>query len=131
MPEIKKQDISDIKRNLSISLGQNKTYLIVLAVHSQNNKSQYFSTSKGEPIGGCVYDMMQNRFQVFCEDYISLGWLSVSYEMVVSKSNWRIRVPAPLVVLKRHMSEKQLLDLKKFHATYRKHEFQYLQLVSK
>ena len=131
---LEKQDVSDIKRNLAISLSKNKTYLIVLAIHPdlQSNHSQYFSTDKGEPVGGSVHDLMKNRFQVVCADYLALGWLRVSFEMKIKgAANWRQRVPAPLVVLKRHMTESQIKDLEQFQRAYRGCKFQYLQLVSK
>jgi len=133
--KISQRDLKDIKSNIRVGVEPDSTYVLIFAVHKSPsyNSAMAIPCDRGTPIGGYLFDPIHNCFQVFCVDYLPLGYINISFTLNADGvGEWSTTIPVPEVVLKRHMSEDQKKDLRKFKNGFKPssdYTFEFLQLI--
>lgn len=134
VPAVDPKDSRDIKRSLDVIATPERTYLIVLAVsrNMEYDDITHIGCDHGTPIGYFPYDSVNDTYEMYCTDFMNLGYIPVSFGLgIKGSSDWFIRVPMPESVIKRYMTDQQLMDLKVFRGTYNSDDYdiEFLQLV--
>ena len=129
-----KQDSKDVKSSLKVRATQESTYIILLVTHEDPdlNKLQQISCDRGTPIGGYVYDSVNDCYYVSCLDYLPLGYIPVSFKVEMKDAgNWFVPVPVPEKILKRYLDDGQKVDLKRLEDLYNDehHRISFLQMI--
>ena len=130
-----KRDNRDFKTNMKIRAMSQQTYVMVLAVHRDDdkNKIEKISCDRGAPLGGYVYDSINECFFISCIDLLPLGYVPVSFKLEMKGTGyWEVDIPMPENVLRRYFGDSQLHDLQRFKSIHPKGEckFQFLQFIA-
>lgn len=133
-PELKAKVAKELKDSIEFQVGEDSTYLIVLAIHKENSRNTIHKVSckKGIPIGGYVYDGVNETYHVECADYFHLGFIPASYSLrLKGVSSWKIKVPVPENIIKRCLSSFQKKELRHFRTQFRADEYdiQFIQMI--
>ena len=133
-PELQAIAIKDAIDHLVLEVVPERTYIIILAVHTdsdQNNLTR-IHCKKGVPIAGYVFDTVTESYHVDCHDYFQLGYIPISLQQrVPGVGNWSQRMPMPEQAIRRFLSPQQKRDLRNFKATYKGSQFgfHYMQII--
>lgn len=127
--------LREVHSNLVVNMTNLDTYVIAVAICKDGTKNfiNRISCKKGVPIEGYVYDAQSDCYFVECSDYLHVGVIPISC-VVNSKcgSSWKINVPLPENVIKKHLTELQKKDLKNFKSHFKSDEYiiHYIQMVA-
>lgn len=128
------KDIKDIKNSLKVSVSNNKTFVILMAVNKEYSKNVLMKIKcfHGNPIGGYVYDSVTDSFSVHCVDYCIIGMINIAFKLSMDSSdNWNIDIPMSESIIKRYMNSEQALIFKRFKETYKQDvEYKYIQIIN-
>lgn len=125
-PELKAKVAKDLKDSIEFVIGDSATYVIVVAVHKDaaRNCINKISCKKGVPIGGYIYDTLNETYHVECAEYFHLGFIPVSYSMRLKGVHcWKARIPAPENIIKKCLSTFQKKELRYFRSQFRAEEY--------
>lgn len=133
-PELKVKAAKEVKDNLEINISDERTYIIVVAVHKERSRNTIsrISCKKGLPIGGHLYDLKSDSYHIECKDYLHLGFAPLSFIAKMKENeHWSMRVPMPENVIKKHLTSLQKKELKNFKAHFRVEEYdlRYIQMI--
>jgi hypothetical protein len=133
-PEFKVKAIKEQRDNLELALCQDRTYLVLAAIHREDGRNSLnkISCKRGIPLGGYVYDATADSYTIACVDYMLLGYIPVSMAMRVSgQSHYQMRVPLAEAVVRRFLNPAQKKDVKNFRAVYKpeNHRLEYIQMI--
>jgi len=133
-PELQAKTIKDAVDRLIVEVIPERTFVIILAVHSDSdhNNLTRIHCKKGVPISGYVYDMVTESYHVECRDYFQLGYIPISLQQrMPGVGRWTQRIPMPEQAIRRVLSPQQKRDLRNFKATYKgnQYSFQYMQVI--
>lgn len=140
--EIKRKELQkNLKRDAKLFRGKiefipstDRTFIIVLAVHKLAGKNhlEKIGTDRGTPIGGYVRDCSSDCYYMNCRDYVSLGYIGVSYKMNVEGTGyWEKQVPMPESVIMNYLNDDQRQRLEEFRLLFDKDvSFHFLQLIA-
>ena len=129
---LSEKDTRAIKTHLQLVRTEDRTFVIVLALHKElgRNALQKIRCECGSPLGGYVYDNVNDCYYVRCVDYRPLSYVPFACLLRVKDNNfWQIHVPLPESLLVRNLSNDASNKLKAFKAAYKDHIFQYMQLI--
>lgn len=128
-------DLRDLKSNLKFVHTDDKTFVIIIAISQRNryrNQMVRINCRGGNPIGGYEYDNVNDCYEVSCVNYLTLGYIPVSYRLL-SKSFrcWEMVVPLPEDLIIRYLDEIQIVNLKKFKDQFDdEFVFEFIQMVN-
>ncbi len=133
-PELKIKGIREEIDNLEVIFLPERTYLVLIAIHNDENKNVIgkISCKKGIAIGGYVYDTTSDCYVVSCSEYIALGYIPLSMGLRMKTiSNWQIRLPMAEGVIKKFLTLQQKREIKHFKSLYKAEEYnlQFMQIV--
>ena len=107
---------------MKIDICFDRTFIVVLAIsldQSKNNLTK-IHCNKGLPISGYVYDSQADSYYVECHDYITLGYIPVSFQQSMPNvGNWKQKIPMSESVIKRYLTSKQKNELRQFKTNYK------------
>ncbi|MCK9458333.1 MAG: hypothetical protein M0R80_01665 [Proteobacteria bacterium] len=129
---LSEKDTRAIKTNLQLTRTKDRTFVIVLALHKElgRNALQKIRCECGSPLGGYVYDNVNDCYYVRCVDFLSLSYVPLACLLRMKDNNfWQMYVPLPEALLIRNLSPDASNKLKAFKAVYKDHIFQYVQLI--
>ena len=141
------KDAKELKHKLKVVKVQNPCYIVLLVVHRETARNDvsrlsckrllpiegYPTCMKIIPVGGYVYDGVNDCYLVNCIDYLPLGFLPFFFKIEMEGvGHWSASSPMPESLLRRHLPSLQRSDLDKFKSTYSSEEFkhQYIQFIS-
>ena len=104
-PLLEEKDVRAIKSNLQIVRSPEQTFVIVLAIHKDmgRNVLQKLRCEDGTPIGGYVYDNVNNCYYVKCIAFQPLGYVPFACLLRVKDNYfWRTYIPLPETLLLRN-----------------------------
>lgn len=123
--------------------------MVLIVVHQNRNENQitrlrcrslmpldgYPFDRKIIPIGGYVYDGVQDCYLINCIDHLALGHVPFSYKLEMDETGlWSSFVPIPHSILKQWLEVDKKLTLEKFECEYSEYKeqvyFQYIQFTS-
>lgn len=124
-PELKIRAAKDQKEHTEIVSTFERTFLIAVAIHKDKNRNviNRISCKKGIPITGYIYDAQAEAYCYECADYLSLGYIPISFIAKVQGTSWHMRVPMCESVLKKFMTSVQKRDLKNFKSHFKADEY--------
>lgn len=129
-PLIEAKDLKAIKSSFQVTSTGGSTFIIVLAVHPENNDLVKIRCEEGTPIGGYVYDNVNNCYYVRCVDWTPLGYVNCAYWLRMKDNQfWRTNLPLPETLIWRYLEDESKDKLKAFKACHKGCDFQYLQLI--
>lgn len=132
-PELKAKAAQDQKGQLEVIPAQERTYLIVTAIHKDRSKNivNRISCKKGVPLGGYTYDAQTDSYHFDCADYLHLGYIPFSVLLRVKGLDWEMRVPLAEPVIKKFLTNLQKRELKNFRNHFKTDEFsiQFIQMI--
>lgn len=123
-----------LKDHLKITPYTVLTHVTVIAVNSsdlKDNRLLSIKCEKGTPLGGYVYDTVNDCYRVLCVGYSELGYIPMAFRLTIGAgAAWRLFVPMIEEVLVKYMNEEQKEALEKFKDQYDTEcYFEYLQVV--
>jgi hypothetical protein len=123
-----------LKSKLNIVRSNHAMFVIAVAVsrNPERNSKLKIPANKGVPIGGSVYDSLNQCYIIKCRDTLNIGSVGISFFAEMDGSPyWRQSLPVPICVLKRYLSNKQKYDLKHFEDTFASEcDINFLQLIN-
>jgi hypothetical protein len=132
--EIDPKVSKEIKNSLDIIQLEESSFIIAVATHkdSELNISHKISTSKGIPIGGYIFDNQSECYILECTDYILLGQIPVAFKLEMRSANWKVRLPIPEALIKKHLNPIQKKDLMNFKNLFKQDEYEisFIQMVN-
>lgn len=133
-PEVKLKAAKEVRDQLEISVSDERTYIIVVAIHKEHSRNviSRISCKKGLPLGGYTYDSQSDTYHIECMDYLHLGFAPCSFiARIRDIKHWETRVPLPESVIKKYLSPLQRKELKNFktHFNAEDHDIQYIQMI--
>jgi hypothetical protein len=109
-------------------------FVIAVAVSRKEDRNQKLRIpgNKGVPIGGSVFDGVNQCYIIRGRDTLNLGSISLSFFLEMDGSPfWRVAAPVPSCILRQHLTDRQKYDLKNFEDTYASDcEIHFLQLIN-
>jgi len=107
------------------------TYVLIVAIHNVDTQNTLtrIPCKRCIPLGGYAYDVSNDCICVRCIDYLSLGFIPLSYELSLGRF-WRAAVPMPAPILETYLDSTQVKLLTKFKEMYadvNKYELDYIQ----
>jgi len=136
-----KRDFKDLKSKLQLIKVDSPTRVILLIVHKDESKnditrlncrnliplSGYPVGSKNIPVGGYVYDAVNDSYLVNCIDFFNVGTIPFSYKIKLDNVGvWTVHVPLPEIIITRYLAEEDLRSLNMFKSYYcYEHEFDF------
>jgi hypothetical protein len=127
------RDTKVLRGQLQLTKRPSNTFLVVVAVHHEDDKNKFakISCKWGVPIGGYIYDAINDCYLIKCLDYLNLGNVPVSYKLAIKDFPfWSISAPLPESILKRYMTPLQKSDMKKYKQAMVGCKFYFLQMIS-
>jgi hypothetical protein len=129
-PLVEAKDLKAIKSSLQVTLTGGLTFIIALAVHPENNDLMKIRCEEGTPIGGYVYDNVNNCYYAQCVAWVKLGYVNCAYWLRMKDNKfWRTDIPLPETLIWRYLEGEPKNKLKVFKACHKGCDFQYLQLI--
>jgi hypothetical protein len=122
------------KSRLSVIRTDYSMYVVAIAVEKNKdaNIRLKIPTGKGIPFGGYVYDTTNNCYCIKGVDTQNIGSVAISFHAVMPEfPNWRMPIPVPEKILRKHMSAKQKEGLAHFEEKlYPKCKIYFLQMIN-
>jgi hypothetical protein len=136
-PEQKVRAAKDQRENLEVFVGDERTFVIVVAVHKDSNRNivKKISCKKGVYIGGYLFDEQSDSYTYHCSEYLNLGYVPISMFVKLrgqsSTSSWQMRVPLSESVIKKFLTPLQKKELKFFRSQFKQEEYliEFVQIV--
>jgi hypothetical protein len=146
--EATEKESKEIKSKLKLVRSSQYSYVVLLVSHRDFERNDIVRLScrqlipldgypfnvKIVPIGGYVYDGVNDCYIINCIDYYSLGQIPFSYKLKMEQvGHWSANIPLPEVVVKKHLGMKQKNDLENFKSVYSDQtsfDFHYIQFIS-
>jgi hypothetical protein len=126
-------NMTELKNQIKLVSSSDPTHLIVVAVHPTSTKNQIHEihVKHGVPVGGYVYDTVNDAYIVRCVDYLHLGVINASVKMEIADAgNFVSQLPLPQSVIFELLNDKQIDDLNLFKSTFKDCNFRFLQYVA-
>lgn len=123
------KDLKEFKASLKLYKVDMPTYIIMLVVHRDYEKNDisrlgckkmlplegYPQTNKLVPMGGYVYDSVNDSYLVNCIDYLSLGYIPFCFKLKLENVGmWSITTPLSETTVRRYLPVAQRNDLDRF-----------------
>ena len=128
------KDIRDIKRSIEIDSYDDFGLIVWAVAVSKNGKNEDLCIPCDEavPISDVAYDTVRDLLCIRGVSYHQIGYIPYHFMAGVKGSIWRVEVPAPLVVLRRHMNESQKKEFDLWKACYPADDYEtyFLQAMS-
>ena len=125
------RDGKSVKNSLKVEVSHYRTHIVVVARKEGENDLKKIHCIGGTPIGGYVYNSIDDAYYVNCVGYIELGCIPVSFHLKAEGSSfWKTHMPLPEVLIKRYLDKTQEQVLKNFKLVYKDgYTFEYIQCV--
>lgn len=122
------------KSRLAVSRTDYSMYVVAIAVVEENpdkNNRLKIATGKGIPLGGYIYDTTHRCYCVKGLDTLNIGSVAISFHVRMPEfPYWRMPIPVPEKILRKHMNAKQTEQLAYFEKTYPKCKIHFLQMIN-
>ncbi len=127
------KDSKDIKKSLVLDQNYFGVYVFAIAINNNFdlNKRIEISTQFGTPLTPEVHDTVRDVYILEGVETFELGFVPVSYRLIIEEADWDTHVPLPFSVIKRYISN----DVKNqyFNWSHKfkdaNHRIQYLQIL--
>ena len=136
--DVEKQSLKNAREvhgSISIIQAEQETYVIAVAICLDKSKNfiNKINCKRGVPIQGYVYDAQSDSYFLECSDFLHIGIVPASFVATFKNySGWKMFVPMPESVIKRHLNDSQKKDLKQFKNHFKADEFiiNFIQMVN-
>jgi hypothetical protein len=123
----------DQRKALELKYSDEKTYLILIASNSDSSRNAIhkISCKQGIPLEGYVYDAKSDSYFYDCYDYLQIGYIPVSIDLLVKGSSWTTKVPLTDEVILKFLNESQFRDADHFKSLFSPDEYllEFIQLI--
>jgi hypothetical protein len=103
-----------------------RSHVVAIAIDKHDPSRNGFGRihCMGQPLGGYVYDAVQDTYEIRCCDMVELGSIPVAYKMRIrDNSAWEVLVPLPTSLIVRCMSPEQRKAFQVFRNKYSNERF--------
>jgi len=132
-PELKAKGCKELKDQLEITPGAERSFVIAVATHQDKTRNTItrISCKKGIPLGGYVYDLQNDSYVFECSDYYLLGYVPISFIARFPNLSWEMRLPVPEIVMRKYLTPMQKKELKNFknHFPSTEYKIELIQMV--
>ena len=119
----------NIKQALKIVQEERATTIFAVVISNNDAENNFLEIAmvSGEPITHEVFNYVRDSYHVRRVDYKMIGTIPVRYSLEMDNMYWKVDVPLPFSVIKRHMSKQEYRGYLTWLRQYDHHTVRFLQ----